>query len=77
MLEEKGHTFTSQTDTEVLAVLIGDLYEQFRTRNHVPAGSSLLARAVQAALHEVEGTYGIAVVSRDEPDVLVVARGRR
>jgi glutamine---fructose-6-phosphate transaminase (isomerizing) len=74
LLEEKGHTFTSQTDTEVLAVLIGDLYEQFRTQNHLPPGTSLLARSVQAALHEVEGTYGIAVVCREEPDVLVVAR---
>jgi glutamine---fructose-6-phosphate transaminase (isomerizing) len=37
-------------------------------------GSSLLQRAVQAALHEVEGTYGIAVVCRDEPGTLVVAR---
>jgi glutamine---fructose-6-phosphate transaminase (isomerizing) len=74
LLEEKGHTFTSQTDTEVLAVLVGDLYEQFKTKNGVSVGTSLLQKAVQAALHEVEGTYGIAVVSRDEPDVLVVAR---
>ena len=74
LLEEKGHKFQSQTDTEVLAVLIGDLYEQLRVQNHLPPGSSLLQRAVQAALHEVEGTYGIAVVCRDEPDTLVVAR---
>jgi glucosamine--fructose-6-phosphate aminotransferase (isomerizing) len=74
VLEEKGHKFTSQTDTEVLAVLIGDLYEQLRIQNHLPPGSSLLQRAVQAALHEVEGTYGIAVVCRDEPQTLVVAR---
>src|SRR3954447_5970508 len=54
-LEDKGHTFTSQTDTEVLAMLIGDLYEQFKAK---PAESSNggLQRAVQAALHEVEGT---------------------
>ena len=58
----------------VLAVLIGDLYEQFKARNSLPAGTSVLQRAVQAALHEVEGTYGIAVVCRDEPDALVVAR---
>src|SRR5678809_1546667 len=45
-----------------------------QARNHVPAGVSLLQRAVQAALHEVEGTYGIAVVCRDEPGTLVVAR---
>src|SRR4029078_597694 len=66
LLEEKGHKFASQTDTEVLAVLIGDLYEQIKFQNHTTAGTSLLQRAVQAALHEVEGTYGIAVVCKDE-----------
>jgi glucosamine--fructose-6-phosphate aminotransferase (isomerizing) len=73
-LTEKGHTFTSQTDTEVLAVLIGDLYDDLKAKNHIPAGVSILQRAVQAALHEVEGTYGIAVIHKDEPDTLVVAR---
>src|SRR5438874_12001444 len=42
LLEEKGHKFASQTDTEVLAVLVGDLYEQFKTRNNLPAGASVL-----------------------------------
>jgi glucosamine--fructose-6-phosphate aminotransferase (isomerizing) len=73
-LTEKGHTFSSQTDTEVLAVLIGDLYAELKSKNHIPAGVSVLQRAVQAALHEVEGTYGIAVIIKDEPDTLVVAR---
>src|SRR3954469_9124584 len=73
-LTEKGHTFKSQTDTEVLAVLIGDLYDDLKARNHTPAGTWLLQRAVQAGLHEVEGTYGIAVVCQDEPDTLIVAR---
>jgi glutamine---fructose-6-phosphate transaminase (isomerizing) len=74
LLTEKGHTFSSQTDTEVLAVLIGDLYAELRVHNHIPAGVSLLGRAVQAALHQVEGTYGIAVCCKDEPDTLIVAR---
>jgi glucosamine--fructose-6-phosphate aminotransferase (isomerizing) len=74
LLTDKGHTFTSQTDTEVLAVLIGDLYNDLKVRNHIPAGVSLLQRAVQGALHQVEGTYGIAVVCKEEPDTLVVAR---
>lgn len=73
-LTDKGHTFTSQTDTEVLAMLIGDVYAELKEKNHTPPGSSTLQRAVQAALHEVEGTYGIAVCCKDEPDTLVVAR---
>src|SRR6476620_6850681 len=44
-LTEKGHTFTSQTDTEVLATLIGDLYQELKERNHIPPGVSLLQRA--------------------------------
>jgi glucosamine--fructose-6-phosphate aminotransferase (isomerizing) len=74
LLEEKGHVFQSQTDTEALAMLIGDLYTEFKAKNHLPPGTSLLQRSVQAALHEVEGTYGIAVVCKDEPDTLIVAR---
>src|SRR6266566_8909097 len=74
VLSEKGHKFSSQTDTEVLAMLIGDLYTEIKTKNHLADGVSALAKAVQAALHEVEGTYGIAVICKDEPDTLVVAR---
>lgn len=73
-LTEKGHTFQSQTDTEALAILIGHLYGELKEKNEAKPGTSLLSRAVQAALHEVEGTYGIAVVCRDEPETLVVAR---
>jgi glucosamine--fructose-6-phosphate aminotransferase (isomerizing) len=61
-LTDKGHRFTSQTDTEVLAMLIGELYE------------GDLERAVQAALREVTGAYAIAVICEKEPDTLVVAR---
>jgi glutamine---fructose-6-phosphate transaminase (isomerizing) len=74
LLSEKGYTFYGQTDTEVLAKLVADLYREMKERNHIPPGTSLLQRAVQAALREVQGTYGIAVVCADEPDTLVVAR---
>jgi glutamine---fructose-6-phosphate transaminase (isomerizing) len=73
-LTEKGHNFSSQTDTEVLAVLIADIYSELQAKNHTPSGVSLLQRAVQAALHQVKGTYGIAVICKDEPETLVVAR---
>ena len=61
-LQREGVTFRSETDTEVIAQLIGRLY----------AGD--LEKAVRAALHDVSGTYGIAVVCADEPDVIVAAR---
>ena len=64
-LIEKGHTFVSETDTEVLAQLVGAFYSD---------GKTSLADAVLAALGEVTGTYGIAVVCQDEPGTLVVAR---
>ncbi len=62
LLEEKGHAFKSQTDTEVLAMLIGELYD------------GDLEKAVQAALREVTGAYGIVVMCEREPDTLVAAR---
>ena len=61
-LAAKGHSFVSDTDTESLAVLIGHFYD-----GH-------LAKAVQLALREVRGTYGLAVMAAAEPDTLVVAR---
>lgn len=61
-LEEKGHIFRSETDTEVLTHLIGELYD------------GDLEAAVQGALREVTGAYAIAVICAEEPDVLVVAR---
>ncbi|MFN9993395.1 MAG: glutamine--fructose-6-phosphate transaminase (isomerizing) [Phycisphaerales bacterium] len=61
-LEDRGHKFRSQTDTEVISMLISELYE------------GDLEAAVQAALREVTGAYAIAVICEKEPDTLVVAR---
>jgi glucosamine--fructose-6-phosphate aminotransferase (isomerizing) len=62
VLQQRGHTFHSETDTEVLAHLVGECYR----------GS--LEEAVAEALRQVDGAYGIAVICQDEPDVLVAAR---
>jgi glucosamine--fructose-6-phosphate aminotransferase (isomerizing) len=61
-LEGKGHHFYSETDTEVLSHLIGD-YDK-----------GDLFQAVCDALHQVEGTFGIAVLSSREPDKIITAR---
>lgn len=61
-LEAKGHQFQSETDTEVLAHLIGEMYQDD------------LFQAVCDALHQVEGTFGIAVITAREPGKIVTAR---
>jgi glucosamine--fructose-6-phosphate aminotransferase (isomerizing) len=68
-LRERGHEFSSETDTEVLVHLIEEVYDAGEGR----AGTAL-ERAVEDALRQVEGTYGIAVVSTRDPDKIVVAR---
>ncbi len=64
-LMQRGHTFKSDTDTEVLIHLIEDII----TNNQVP-----LEEAVRMALGEVTGAYAIAVMSIDNPDLLIAAR---
>ena len=62
MLKKMGHTFVSETDTEVLAHLIEAAFD------------GNLEEAVVDALALVEGTYGIAVISSKDPDKIVAAR---
>jgi len=69
----RGHSFLSQTDTEVLAHLIGEYYLEDRDARSVSNGD-LLTHAVRRALKDVVGTYGIAVVHSEHPRTLVGAR---
>jgi len=62
MLQMQGHTFKSETDTEVLAHLIEAAFD------------GKLEDAVIDALNLVQGTFGIAVISSKDPDKIVCAR---
>src|SRR6476660_1785790 len=75
LLREGEHHFTSETDTEVLAHLVGKLYDDSAVgvadpRRH----KALLVEALRTALQQVIGTYGIAMVHADIPDFIVGAR---
>ena len=59
---DKGYRFTSETDTEIVAHLIQDLY----------AGD--LLQAVKRALRQVKGTYGLVVMHADHPHEMIAAR---
>jgi len=61
-LIEKGHKFISETDTEVIAHLIEEYYEND------------LLKSVQKTLSLLEGAYGLAIICEQEPDKLIVAK---
>jgi glucosamine--fructose-6-phosphate aminotransferase (isomerizing) len=63
-LQNQGYDFVSDTDSEVLVQLI----DSFLSKGND------LSKSVQLALNEVVGTYGIAVIYKNEPDKVVVAR---
>ncbi len=61
-LENKGHIFTSQTDSEVIIHLIEEEYK------------GNLEQAVSSSLKKIQGSYAIVVICEDEPEKLVGAR---
>jgi len=64
-LQSRGVTFTSQTDTEVLANLIEHLYLE---------GDLTAEQAITGALNRVEGAYGLVIICTKEPDKLFAAK---
>jgi len=64
-LSSKNYKFKSDTDTEVLVQLIDYIHKKHK---------SDFVESVRVALHEVVGAYGIALLSEERPDQLIVAR---
>ena len=64
-LQQQGHVFHSDTDTEVFVNLIEEIKKQ---------NACSLEEAVRLALHEVVGAYAIVVLSQDAPNQLIAAR---
>lgn len=68
-LVEEGHQFISQTDTEVLAHLVGRAFDRSAERTQ-----GALVSALREALLLVSGTYGIAIVHAEFPGLIIGAR---
>ena len=72
-LSEQGVPFVSDTDTEVVANLIGYFYENGDKKSGKEP-ENRFEWAVQRALHEVYGTYGLAIMCTDYPEMLIGAK---
>lgn len=74
-LESEGYVFHSATDTEVIAHLIAScLDHQTLVSDMAAVDYAPLVAAVQGALAQLHGTYGLGIVFRDYPEVLIAAR---
>jgi glucosamine--fructose-6-phosphate aminotransferase (isomerizing) len=74
-LESEGYPFRSETDSEVIAHLIASGLKRQGCVEHMEAdGYRPLVAVVQSALAQLQGTYGLAVLFRDWPEVIIAAR---
>lgn len=76
-LQKHGHTFQSETDTEVISHLIAHYFQQGKPRRENGESQSLIAATVESiktAIARLRGTYGLAILFRDQPDVVYAAR---
>lgn len=73
-LEAEGYRFRSATDTEAIAHLIAEAVRTTTGNGKGPACLEEMVRAVQAALAQLQGTYGLAMLFRDWPDLILAAR---
>ncbi|TKJ39222.1 MAG: glutamine--fructose-6-phosphate transaminase (isomerizing) [Planctomycetes bacterium B3_Pla] len=73
-LQSEGTEFASETDTEVITALIGYFYAKCNENEGQLNGQNKFEWAVQQALREVHGTFGLAIVCSDFPDMLIGAK---
>lgn len=73
-LQALGYVFRSSTDTEVVAHLVAHHWEEQIKLGNDPADRKTALHAVQAAIKSLKGTYGLGILFRDHPDLLIAAR---
>lgn len=73
-LQRKGYVFRSETDTEVVSHLIAECLKIATDNGAELATSQNCIEAVQETIAQLRGTYGLLVMFRDVPDLLIAAR---
>jgi glutamine---fructose-6-phosphate transaminase (isomerizing) len=73
-LRELGYVFHSATDTEVVAHLVAHALESELTLGANPESDQTYRTAVENALKRLKGTYGLAILFRDRPGLMIAAR---
>ena len=74
MLKSRGYQFHSETDTEVVAHLIADCLSKRYPGNGQGLTESIAREAIQEAVSQLRGTYGLAVIFKDLPGAIFAAR---
>ncbi|MBX3441378.1 MAG: glutamine--fructose-6-phosphate transaminase (isomerizing) [Planctomyces sp.] len=73
-LQGLGYVFRTATDTEAIAHLIAHHFDELMLMGENPADSQTCLRAVESALPKLKGTYGLAILFKDHPELLIAAR---
>ncbi|MEB3356022.1 MAG: glutamine--fructose-6-phosphate transaminase (isomerizing) [Synechococcales bacterium] len=73
-LKEKGYEFVTETDTEVIPNLVADCLQQMKEAGEMNRYLSPFTEAVRRAVHQLDGSFAIALLCRDYPDEIVIAR---
>src|SRR5262245_2327137 len=73
-LQSLGYVFRSSTDTEVVAHLVAHHLDEQTRLGKDPGDRKTLLAAVQLSIQQLKGTYGLGILFRDHPNLLIAAR---
>jgi len=73
-LQQKGYQFQSDTDTEVIAFMLEDGLKQLSIPPGKAPSDEALVGLIQKVLGQLRGTYGVGVLFRSRPDLVIAAR---
>jgi glucosamine--fructose-6-phosphate aminotransferase (isomerizing) len=73
-LKQKGYEFVTETDTEVIPNLVADQLDQMQANGELEQHISPFTEAVRRTVHQLEGSFAVALICTEYPDEIVIAR---